>query len=227
MAGTLYIVATPIGNLEDITHRARRLLAEVDAVACEDTRVTGKLLAHFGISKPLLAYYEPKEERLAEPILARLAAGASIALCTDAGTPTLSDPGYRLITRALAAGAAVEPVPGPCAAVAALSASGLPTDRFTFVGFLSPKGGKRRAQLAELRERRDTLVLYLSPHRAVKELDDCLEVLGDREAVLFRELTKLHEERVAGPLSVIRERVGEGVKGELTLIVRGAAAASG
>jgi 16S rRNA (cytidine1402-2'-O)-methyltransferase len=223
--GRLYIVATPIGNLEDLTRRAARVLGEVDLIAAEDTRQTRKLLAHLGLSKPLLSYYEPREEQALPKILALLQDGKSVALVTDGGTPAVSDPGYRLVRAALDAGIKVEPVPGPSALTAALSASGLPTDRVTFAGFLPPKTAARRAALAELADRRDTLVFFESPHRLPDFLADALATLGDREAVIFREITKAFEEQQRGTLSALPARFsGREIKGEITVVIRGAEA---
>lgn len=225
MAGVLYAVATPLGNLEDLSKRAARVLAEVDLVAAEDTRRARELLHWLGISRPLCSYYEPREEEAIPGIIARLLAGESVALVTDGGTPAVSDPGYRLARAALEAGIAVVPVPGPSAFAAALSAAGLPTDRVTFAGFLPPKEKARRDELAELATRRDTLVFYESPRRTVEFLRDAAAVLGDREAVVFRELTKLHEEMLRGPLSAIVAELASRpeVKGEVTILIRGAA----
>jgi 16S rRNA (cytidine1402-2'-O)-methyltransferase len=222
--GTLYIVATPIGNLEDITRRAERVLAECDAVVAEDTRRTRALLSHLGIKKRLLSYYEPKEEQAIPGIIELLHAGKSVALVTDGGTPAVSDPGYRLARAAHQAGIRVVPVPGPSALTAALSASGLPTDRVTFAGFLPPKSAARKKALTDLGDRADTLVFYESPNRLLDFLADALSVLGDREAAVFRELTKLHEEELRGPLSVIFEALKnrEEIKGEVTVVIRGA-----
>jgi len=225
MAGILYAVATPLGNLEDLSRRAERVLAEVDLVAAEDTRRARELLNWLGIKKPLVSYYEPREEEAIPGIIARLLAGESVALVTDGGTPAVSDPGYRLARAALEAGIRVVPVPGPSAFAAALSAAGLPTDRVTFAGFLPPKEKARRDALAELAGRRDTLVFYESPRRTVEFLTDAAAVLGDREAVVFRELTKLHEEMLRGRLSeiVVELASRDEVKGEVTVLIRGAA----
>ncbi|HUT52295.1 MAG TPA: 16S rRNA (cytidine(1402)-2'-O)-methyltransferase [bacterium] len=221
--GTLYIVATPIGNLEDISRRAERVLAECDAVAAEDTRRTRGLLSYLGIKKRLISYYEPKEERAIPGIIELLHEGKSVALVTDGGTPAISDPGYRLVRAAHAAGIRVIPVPGPSALTAALSASGLPTGRVTFAGFPPPKSAARKKALAELKDRADTLVFYESPNRLLDLLADALAVLGDREAVVFREITKLYEEQVRGPVSEIIASLKkkEEIKGEITVIIRG------
>src|SRR2546428_1815523 len=195
---TLYLVATPIGNLEDITLRALRTLKECDLVAAEDTRRTGLLLKHFGISKPLLSYFQFNEAKRSEEIIARLRRGQTVALVTDAGSPGISDPGERVVQAALAAGFRVEAVPGPCALVAALTASGLPTDEFHFIGFLPHKSGQRRKQLEAARALPGTLVFYESPYRVEKLLGELAEVMPDRDAVLARELTKKFEEFLRG-----------------------------
>lgn len=223
-AGVLYVVATPLGNLEDVTLRALRILKEVALVACEDTRRTARLLAAHGIATPTTSYFEHNERWKGGTILAALRGGRSVALVSDAGTPGISDPGYRLVRDARAAGLPVVPVPGPSAVVSALSVSGLPTDRFLFVGFLPSRAGARRKALEDLAAARETLVLYESPVRVVAALDDMVAALGDREAFLCREATKVHEEYVRAPLSAIRDRLsarGE-VKGEIALVVAGA-----
>src|SRR5437773_3877615 len=194
VAGTLYLVATPIGNLEDITLRALRTLKQCDRVAAEDTRRTGQLLKHFGISKPLLSYFKFNELRRSEEIIERLRRGEKVALVTDAGSPGISDPGERVVRAALAAGLRVEPVPGACALVAAITASGLPTDEFHFVGFLPHKSGQRRKELEALKGVPGTLVLYESPYRIEKLLNELQEVYPERMVVLARELTKKFEE---------------------------------
>ena len=218
--GTLYLVATPIGNLEDITLRALRVLRECDVVAAEDTRRTGQLLKHFGISKPLLSYFQFNEARRSEEILDRLRRGEKIALVTDAGSPGISDPGERVVRAARAAGFRVEPVPGACALVAALTASGLPTDEFHFIGFLPHKSGQRRKQLEALRTFSGTLVLYESPYRVEKLLGELHDVFPGRVVVLARELTKKFEEFLRGTpaqlLELIRQRA---LKGEFVVLV--------
>src|SRR5882672_7229705 len=196
--GTLYLVATPIGNLEDITLRALRTLKECDVVAAEDTRRTGQLLKHFGISKPLLSYFQFNEAKRSEEILGRLQRGEKVALVTDAGTPGISDPGERVVRAARAAGLRVESVPGPCALIAALTASGLPTDEFHFIGFLPHKSGQRRKKLEALKAFEGTLVLYESPYRVEKLLAELIEIFGQRPIVLARELTKRFEEFLRG-----------------------------
>ena len=222
--GTLFVVATPLGHLEDLTLRALRVLREVSLVACEDTRRTGTLLRAHGISTPLTSYFEHNERFKGARILAALRAGRDVALVSDAGTPGISDPGYRLVRDAQTEGIAVLPVPGPSAATAALSVSGLPTDRFLFVGFLPPKAAARRRALEALAGERPTLVVFESPVRVVESLADMLAVFGDREAFLCREATKAHEEYVRAPLSALRERLAsrDAVKGEIVLVVAGA-----
>ena len=225
-AGTLHVVATPLGNLEDITLRAIRVLREVSLIACEDTRRTAVLLRAHGITTAATSYFEHNERWKGERILAALRAGRDVALVSDAGTPGVSDPGYRLVRDARAAGIPVVPVPGPSAAVAALSVSGLPTDRFLFVGFLPAKSAARRKALEDLAAVRETLVFYESPVRVVAALTDMAEILGDREAFLCREATKLHEEYVRGSLTELREILAAraSVKGEVVLVVSGASA---
>jgi 16S rRNA (cytidine1402-2'-O)-methyltransferase len=222
--GTLYVVATPLGNLEDVTLRALRVLREVSLVACEDTRHTRKLLGAHGIGTPTTSYFEHNERFKGTQILEALRAGRDVALVSDAGTPAISDPGERLVRDARAAGIDVVPVPGPSAATAALSVCGLPTDRFLFVGFLPAKPGSRRKALDALARERPTLVFYESPVRVVESLRDMLAALGDRDAFLCREATKLHEEYVRARLSSLHERLAarDVVKGEIVLVVAGA-----
>ena len=222
-AGTLFVVATPLGNLEDLTLRAIRTLREADLVACEDTRRTATLLRAHGIETPTTSFFEHNERWKGERILDALREGRSVALVSDAGTPGISDPGYRLVRDARAAELPVVPVPGPSASIAALSVSGLPSDRFLFVGFLPSRAGARRKALEELATERATLVVYESPLRVVETLATMAEVLGDREAFLCREATKLHEEYVRARLSELRERLAsrETVKGEIVLVVTG------
>jgi len=217
---TLYLVATPIGNLEDITLRALRVLRECDVVAAEDTRRTGQLLKHFGISRPLLSYFQFNEARRSEEIIERLRRGEKVALVTDAGSPGISDPGERVVKAAIAAGLRIEPVPGACALVAGLTASGLPTEEFHFIGFLPHKSGQRRNQLAALQDVRGTLVFYESPYRIEKLLGELSEVYPERHVVLARELTKKFEEYLRGTpgelLGVARKR---SLKGEFIVLV--------
>jgi 16S rRNA (cytidine1402-2'-O)-methyltransferase len=223
--GTLYVVATPLGHREDLTLRALRVLREVALVACEDTRRTALLLRGHGIATPTTSYFEHNERWKGERILETLRAGRDVALVSDAGTPGISDPGYRLVREARDVGLAVVPVPGPSAAIAALSVSGLPTDRFLFIGFLPPRGGARRRALEELAPERATLVFHESPVRVLDSLADMVAVLGDREAFLCREATKVHEEYVRAPLSTLLASLGarESVKGEIVLVVKGKA----
>lgn len=222
MSGTLYIVATPIGNLEDITLRALRILKEVDLIACEDTRHTLKLLRHFGIEKKLLSYFEHNKQARGEKILKLLSDGQNIALVSDAGTPGISDPGYNLVRAAIAHGLTIETIPGPSAAIAALSASGLPTDRFLFLGFPPQKEGKKKRFFESAREERGTLILYESPHRVLKSLRLLLEVMGDREVALAHELTKIHEGFIRGKISqVICDEDKIVTKGEWVILVAG------
>lgn len=218
MSGTLYVVATPIGNLEDVTLRALRVLREVALIACEDTRQTRKLLDHYGIQKPALSYHEHNEQARAPELVERLQRGESIALVSDAGTPLISDPGYRLVNRALEAGLRVEPVPGPSAIVTALAASGLPTDAFHFGGFLPPRASQRRKVLARFKDEPATLVFFEAPHRVLETLEDIDAVLGTRPVVVARELTKIHEQFLRGTASELR-RGGLPLKGEITVLI--------
>jgi 16S rRNA (cytidine1402-2'-O)-methyltransferase len=226
--GRLFVVATPLGNLDDVTVRAVSTLRGVHLVACEDTRRTGTLLRAHGISTPMTSYFEHNEGWKGERILEALRSGHDVALVSDAGTPGISDPGYRLVRDARAEGVPVLPVPGPSAAIAALSVSGLPTDRFLFVGFLPHKAQARRRALEELARERATIIFYESPLRVVAALTDMIEALGDREGFLCREATKLHEEYVRARLSELRARLAERdrVKGEVVLVVAGASEAS-
>jgi len=218
--GTLYVVATPIGNLEDLTLRALRVLKEVDLIACEDTRRTRQLLARYGISTPVTSYFEHNKLRKGEALLRHLREGRSVALVTDAGTPGISDPGFLLVEEARAAGVRVVPVPGPSAAVAALSAAGIPADRFLFEGFLPAKPGRRRARLRALRELDIPVVLYEAPHRLLKTLAAIGEVFGEVLLVVARELTKQFEEIRVGPLSEqVAHFESRAIKGEFTIII--------
>jgi 16S rRNA (cytidine1402-2'-O)-methyltransferase len=218
--GTLYIVATPIGNLEDITLRALRILREVDMIAAEDTRHSRKLLTHFGISRPLTSYFDHNKDIKGTVILDKLRNGMSVALISDAGTPCISDPGYQLVRDAVNSGIAVIPIPGACAAVAALSASGLPTDSFSFEGFLPNRSGKRREKLAKLKGDSRVLIFYEAPTRIIASLRDIHETMGDREVVLAREITKVYEEFLRGRISHVLERLSERqVKGEIVLML--------
>ena len=215
------MVATPIGNLEDITARALRILREVDVVACEDTRRTRQLLTHFDIHTPTVSYYEHNKLRRGPQLLRQLGEGRSVALVSDAGTPGISDPGVLLVREARAAGVRVVPVPGPSAVVAALSAAGLPADRFVFDGFLPVKPGRRRNRLAALHELETTLVFYESPHRIVATLEAVAEVFGEVPIVVARELTKQFEEIVTATPSEHLARLAAGARGEFTIVIRG------
>lgn len=221
MPGTLYVVATPIGNLEDISARALRILREADRIACEDTRQTRKLLDRYGIARPLVSYHEHNEQQRSEELLAELAAGRNIALVSDAGTPLIADPGYRLVERAREHGIPVSPVPGPSALLAALSASGLATDAFLFQGFLPARQNARRRMLENLKPVEATLVFYETPHRILDTLQDIAEILGNRSMVLARELTKIHEEFLRGTaqelLALLSRRPA--IKGEITVMI--------
>jgi 16S rRNA (cytidine1402-2'-O)-methyltransferase len=218
--GTLYLVATPIGNLEDITLRALRTLRECDVVAAEDTRRTSQLLKHFEISKPLISCFQFNEARRSEQILERLGRGEKIALVTDAGSPGISDPGERVVRAAVAAGYRVEPVPGPTAAIAALTASGLPTEEFYFLGFLPHKSGQRRRKLESLLEIKATLVLYESPYRIEKLTGELLDIFPNRQVVLAREITKRFEEFIRGtPAQLAAHLHGRSIKGEFVALI--------
>ena len=220
--GTLYLVATPIGNLEDITRRALRVLAEADLVACEDTRHTRLLLERYGIQTPTVSYHEHNEQERAAELAARIADGAGVALVTDAGTPGVSDPGFRLVRACVERGLGVVPVPGPAAFVAALVASGLPTDEFYFGGFLPARPHARRARLAGLKQLSATLVFYEAPHRVAHALADAREILGERRAVGAPELTKLQEQFRRRRLSELAAAFADGreaARGELVLVI--------
>lgn len=225
MSATLYLIATPIGNLEDITLRALRVLREeVALIACEDTRQTQKLLERYEIRKPLVSYHEHNEAARAGELIETLRRGDSVALVSDAGTPLVSDPGYRLVAAAIEAGFPAVPLPGASAALAALAASGLPTDEFRFAGFLPSKAGARRKKLEELARERVTVIVYESPHRILESLKDIAEIFGERGIVLARELTKIHEEFLRDSAHRIREQLEErgSIKGEITLVLSGA-----
>jgi 16S rRNA (cytidine1402-2'-O)-methyltransferase len=221
MAGTLYLVSTPIGNLEDITHRAVRLLGEVDVIACEDTRHTKKLLNHYGIKTKTVSYHEHNERERAEELLNLLQSGSDVAIVSDAGTPGISDPGFRVVQAAIKQGLRVVPLPGPTALITALIASGLASDEFFFGGFLPARSGQRRARLAEVASIPSTLIFYEAPHRIAATLKDARDVLGEREAVVARELTKMHEEISRGRLSELVERFSssERTRGEMVLMI--------
>jgi len=219
--GTLYVVATPIGNLEDITYRAVRVLKEADLIACEDTRHTAKLLHHYGIDKPTISYHEHNEAARAEELVAKLVEGLNIAQVSDAGMPGISDPGYRVISLAIERGMKVVPIPGASALVAALAASGLPTDSFQFLGFLPAKSGQRRTLLETLRDAEYTTVVYEAPHRIAETMNDIVELLGaERPVALARELTKVHEEFIRGSAAQVLARMqAQELKGEITLLI--------
>lgn len=218
----LYLVSTPIGNLEDITLRAISVMKSVDLIACEDTRHTRRLLDHFGINKPTVSYHEHNEQARAEELVQQMVGGKSIAIVTDAGTPGISDPAYRIVTAAIENGIKVVPVPGAVALIAGLTASGLPTDSFLFVGFLPNKKMARQTRLEELKPERMTLVFYEAPHRIRETLADALEILGDRQASLARELTKLHEQFIRGKLSEVMAHFdSHEPRGEMTLVIAG------
>jgi 16S rRNA (cytidine1402-2'-O)-methyltransferase len=225
MAGLLYLVATPIGNLEDITYRAVRVLREADLIACEDTRQTRKLLEHYEIHKPTVSYHEHNEAERAAELAERLVSGAVIALVSDAGMPLVSDPGYRLVRAAIERNVPVAPIPGPSAALTALAGSGLPTDSFRFGGFLPAKPGQRAKALELLAEEQATLIFYEAPHRIVEALEAIQAVLGERPVVVARELTKIHEEFLRGTPAEVRQQLIErdAARGEMTLLVGKAA----
>ncbi|MBN1145773.1 MAG: 16S rRNA (cytidine(1402)-2'-O)-methyltransferase [Anaerolineales bacterium] len=225
--GTLFLVATPIGNLEDIGARALRVLGQVELIAAEDTRQTRKLLDHYGIRTPQISYHEHNKLRRLDEVLAALARG-DVALVSDAGTPALNDPGYELVRAALEAGYPISPLPGPCAPIAALVASGLPTDAFLYLGYLPRRSAERRRLLAEVGGQTHTLVFLEAPHRLLESLQDLLHVLGDRPAAVARELTKLHEEIFRGKVSeALAHFTDQAPRGEFTLVIGGAAPQAG
>ncbi len=221
MPGTLYLVATPIGNLADITHRAIQILSVVDLIACEDTRHTHKLLQHYGISTKTISYHEHNEQPRAAQLIDQLKEGKNIAVVSDAGTPSISDPGFRLVRAAIEHEISVVPVPGPSALISALIAAGLPTDEFFFAGFLPSRTNARRARLNELQSVPGTLIFYEAPHRLAATLNDAREILGEREAVVARELTKLHEELKRGRLSELAAHYSndENARGEIVVLI--------
>jgi len=228
MPGLLYVVSTPIGNLEDITYRAVRILKEADWIACEDTRTTRRLLDHYGIQTRSISYHEHNEANRTEDLLARLQQGEKGALVSDAGTPLLSDPGYRIVRAAVQAGIRIEALPGPSALLAGLVVSGLPTDQFHFGGFLPPKQGQRIRLLESMRDETATLIFYEAPHRILESLDDISAALGDREVVVARELTKLHEEILRGTPAEIRAVLEsrDVIRGEFVVMIAKASAPS-
>ncbi len=222
MSGTLYIIGTPIGNMEDLSYRATRLLKEVAIIAAEDTRHTKKLLMHYQIDTPLTSYHDFNKEEKSHVLISKLKEGQSIALVADAGTPTISDPGYYLIHQAGLLGIAISPIPGPTAAIAALSISGLPTDRFAFEGFLPRKKGARSKRLLALCSDTRTLIFYESPYRIMATLEEINAILGKRQIVLCREMTKKFEEIVRGDVAdILQKWKGKKILGEITLIVEG------
>ena len=221
-SGTLYLVATPIGNLADITHRALQVLKDVKLIACEDTRHTNKLLNHYGISTKTISYHEHNEQQRAAQLIEQLKEGSDIAIVSDAGTPSISDPGFRLVRAAIENDIAVVPVPGPSALIAALIAAGLPTDEFFFAGFLPARPNARRTRLKELQSVPGTLIFYEAPHRLAATLGDAFEILGEREAVVARELTKLHEEIKRGRLSELAADYANrknDIRGEIVVLI--------
>jgi len=221
MPGTLYLVATPIGNLADITHRALQILKDVELIACEDTRHTRKLLQHYGITTKTVSYHEHNEQQRAAELIDLLQQGSDLAVVSDAGTPSISDPGFRLVRAAIENEIAVVPVPGPSALISALVAAGLPTDEFFFAGFLPSRSNARRARLTELRSVPGSLIFYEAPHRLAATLADALEMLGEREAVVARELTKVHEEIRRARLSELAAHYAneENARGEIVVLI--------
>jgi len=221
MPGLLYLVATPIGNLEDITYRAVRVLREAGLIACEDTRQTRKLLDHYDIRTPTISYHEHNEAERSAELASRMAAGAVVALVSDAGMPLVSDPGYRLVRAAIELAVPVIAVPGPSAALTALAASGLPTDSFRFGGFLPSKPGQRAKALEALAEEQATLIFYEAPHRILEALEAVEQVLGPRPVVVARELTKIHEEFLRGTAAEVRAQLAarDAIRGEITLLI--------
>ena len=221
-SGTLYLVATPIGHLEDVTHRALRVLAEVSLVAAEDTRHTRRLFDRYGIATRVVRLFEHNERARTPELLERLREGMDVAVVTDAGSPGISDPGFPLVRAAVAAGLKVESIPGPSAVIAALQVSGIPTDAFTFVGFLPPRRGARQRRLAELAERRETIVAFESPHRIAACLADIEALWGGRPVALARELTKVHEEVLRGTAGEVRAALArDRQRGEMVLVLGG------
>jgi 16S rRNA (cytidine1402-2'-O)-methyltransferase len=221
MHGTLFLVATPIGNLSDITHRALQVLKDVDLIACEDTRHTHKLLSHYGITTKTISYHEHNEQQRATQLIEMLQQGSNVAVVSDAGTPSISDPGYRLVHAAIENDITIVPVPGPSALISALIAAGLPTDEFFFAGFLPSRSNARRTRLKELRSVPGTLIFYEAPHRLAATLKDAYEILGEREAVVARELTKVHEDIKRGRLSELAADYAndENTRGEIVLLI--------
>jgi len=225
MAGKLFVVSTPIGNLDDLSDRARSALSDATLIACEDTRRTGRLMAHIGTKRPLVSLHEHNERQRLDRILGELEGGATVALVSDAGTPLLSDPGYLVVRAAIENGTPIEAIPGPSALLTALVVSGLPPYPFTFAGFPPPKQGRRKRFYERFADLDHTLIFFESPHRLLRSLEDARELLGDRPAAVARELTKLYEETVRGTLSEVREELAdrEKLKGEFVLVVGGKA----
>ena len=222
MPGTLFVVATPIGNLEDLTFRALRILGEADLIACEDTRQTAKLLQRYGLRKQMVSYFQPREGQKIPFLIERLKQGGRIALVSDAGTPAISDPGFRLVREALKEGVAVVPIPGPTAAAAALSASGLPTHRFLFLGFAPPKTEALKKTLLSVAEEKGTLIFYVPARKTLSFLDAVIAFLGDRPVVIARELTKIYEEFIRGSARRVRESLDKKIlTGEVTFLIGG------
>jgi 16S rRNA (cytidine1402-2'-O)-methyltransferase len=221
MPGRLYVVSTPIGNLEDITYRAVRILKEVDWIACEDTRTTRRLLDHYGIATRVISYHEHNEAERAAELIERITQGENGALVSDAGTPLLSDPGYRIVHAAAEAGVRVEPLPGPSALLAALVVSGLPTDQFHFGGFLPPRQGQRKRLLESLADEEATLIFYEAPHRIMEALEDIAAVMGNREVVAARELTKMYEEVLRGTAAEVGATLAarDSIRGEFVILI--------
>ncbi len=218
----LYLVSTPLGNLGDITYRAVETLKSVDLIACEDTRTSRTLLQHYQINKPLVSYHNFNERQVSEKIISRIKAGESVAVISDAGTPSISDPGFVIVRAAIEAGVSIEAIPGPAAAITALALSGLPTDAFIFYGFLPPKSGKRKQVIESLADRRETLVFYESPYKINKLVEMLLDVLGNRQVALCRELTKKFEETIRTDLDALNNLLKDRkLKGEITLVVEG------
>jgi 16S rRNA (cytidine1402-2'-O)-methyltransferase len=222
MAGNLYVVATPVGNLEDLTFRALRILSQVEAIACEDTRQTLKLLSRYRIKKRLISYFQPKEGQKIPQIIGLLEEGKDVALVSDSGTPGISDPGFPLIREAISRGLKVIPIPGPSALIAALCAAGLPTHRFLFLGFPPAKKERTKRLLRSLRDEEATLIFYLPPRKLADFLEAVEDTLGSRPSVLARELTKIHEEFIRADVRTLKEKLGKTVlKGEATLLICG------
>ncbi|MCP4705093.1 MAG: 16S rRNA (cytidine(1402)-2'-O)-methyltransferase [candidate division Zixibacteria bacterium] len=220
--GVLYLVPTPIGNLRDITQRALEVLRSSELIACEDTRLSGRLLSHFEIKKPLISYHDFNEEKQVPKLLEVILSGGDVSVITDAGSPGLSDPAYRIIRAAIDKNITISPLPGPNALIPALTGSGLPLDRFFFEGFLPNKSASRKNRLDKLKEMKHTLIFYESPHRIVKTVTDALDVLGDRPACIAREISKVYEEYIRGTLSEILEKISsKKMRGEIVLIIEG------